>query len=121
MLAFAMAGHGDLIKLTLDKGNINLAAYATKDKQGHLWITVVNKDLSQDADCEVVVPEGNKTAVAFRLQAPSIDSKDHVTFAGAEVSKDGRWTSGQPEAVMVDQRSVRLQVPRASAVVLQIN
>ena len=34
MLAFAMAGNGDLLKLTLDKGDINLSAYATKDRTG---------------------------------------------------------------------------------------
>ena len=69
MLAFAMAGNGELVKLTLDPGNINLTAYADKDQQGQLWITVVNKDCSRDADCEALLPKSFSTAAAFRLSA----------------------------------------------------
>jgi hypothetical protein len=58
MLAFAMAGKGHLLKLTLDKSDINLSAYATKDEQGGLWITVVNKDFHRDAAVEALIPEG---------------------------------------------------------------
>lgn len=50
MLAFAMAGKGGLLKLALDKGEINLTAYATKGDQGLLWGTGVNKDLSPMPD-----------------------------------------------------------------------
>ena len=121
MLAFAMAGNGDLLKLTLDKGDINLSAYATKDKRGYLWITVVNKDLSQDADLEAVLPEGYATAATFRLEAPSVNSKDQVTCAGAEVSADGKWTAGLPKQVTVSEGAARLQVPHASAVLLRLS
>lgn len=120
MLAFAMAGNGALLKLTLEKGDINLSAYATQDKQGYLWITVVNKDLSQDADLEAVLPEGYSTAAAFRLKAPSVTSQDQVTFAQSEVSADGKWTAGLPEHVTVNGGAARLQVPHASAVVVRL-
>jgi hypothetical protein len=120
MLAFAMAGNNDLLKLTLEKGDINLSAYATKEKQGYLWITVVNKDLSQDADLEAVLPEGYATAAAFRLKAPSVNSKDRVTFAGTEVSADGKWTAGLPEQVTVNEGAAHLQVPHASAVLVRL-
>jgi len=76
MLAFAMAGHGELLKLTLDKGNINLSAYATKDQCGHLRLTVVNKDLAQDAGVEISLPAGYARAAVFRLTAPSVNSQD---------------------------------------------
>lgn len=119
MLAFAMAGKGHLLKLTLDKSDINLSAYATKDEQGGLWITVVNKDFHRDAAVEALIPEGYVRAEAFRLQAPSLESKDQVTFAGQEVAVDGQWTPNSPDKVNVEGGFVRLAVPHASAVVLR--
>jgi hypothetical protein len=55
MLAFAMSGKGELMKLTLDKTDINLSAYATRDEQGFLWVTVVNKDFARDAMVEAAL------------------------------------------------------------------
>jgi len=120
MLAFVMAGKGDLLKLDLDKGAINLAAYATKPGRGLLWITVVNKDLSRDAELEAILPKGYHTATAFRLGAPSVQSKDRVTFAGAEVAADGTWSSGPAERVLMKEGVARLPVPHASAVLVRL-
>jgi hypothetical protein len=120
MLAFAMAAQGDLLKLTLRTSALNLSAYATRTPQGSLWVTVINKDLSRDAAVQVTLPDGYATAEAFRLSGPSLQSKDHVTFAGAEVAADGTWTAGPAEPLAVTAGAARLPVPHASAVVLHL-
>ena len=120
MLAFALAGKGGLLKLALDKGEINLTAYATKGDQGLHWVTVINQDLSRDARLEVALPGGYSSPEAFWLSAPSAESKDQVTFAGAEVSADGKWTPGAAGPVSVKGRVAGLTVPHASAVVLRL-
>jgi hypothetical protein len=121
MLAFAMAGKREMLKVTLEKTGINLSAYATRDNEGHLWITVVNKDFARNATVEAALTAGYSSAEAFRLGAPSVDSKDYVTLAGAEVSADGTWTPGPPEKVIVENQTARFTVPHASAVLLRIN
>ena len=120
MLAFALAGKGELLKLALAKADINLSAYATRDRDGHLWITVINKNFARDAALETTLPEGYSSVAAVRLSAPSMESKDHVTLAGAEVSADGTWTPEPPEKVKVTDGTVHLLVPHASAVLLQL-
>jgi hypothetical protein len=120
MLAFALAGKGDLLKLKLNKGEINLSAYATKDEHGAIWITVVNKDISQAADLEIVLPAGQADVSAFWLKAPTVESQGQVTLAGTEVSADGKWSPGPPATVPVNEGSARLQMSSASAVLLQL-
>jgi hypothetical protein len=120
MLAFAMAGKGELLRLTLDQTDLNLTAYATKADDDTLWITIVNKDFSRDAKVEVALPDGYSSAGAFRLSAPSVESKDHVTLAGAEVSSDGNWTPQPPEYLVTKDNLARLPLPHASAVLLQL-
>jgi beta-glucosidase len=105
----------------VDKTDINLSAYATSDHEGSLWITVVNKDFGRDAMVETTWPEGYANADAFRLSAPSVESKDHVTLAGAEVASNGQWTSGPPEKVVARDGVARWLAPHASAVLLQLH
>lgn len=120
MLAFALARGGDLLKLSLQKGDMNLSAYANKDELGRLWITVVNQDLSRDAELTVAVPVGYMRPEAFRLEAPSVTSTNRVSLAGTEVSVEGQWTPGLPENMPVKQGVVELLAPHASALLLRL-
>jgi hypothetical protein len=119
MLAFATAGKGDLVKLTLDKPDINLTAYATKDDRRSTWITIINKDLSRDATVEIAAPAGSTTAEIYRLIAPSAQSKDQVTFAGAAVSADGTWAPSELEKIEITNHTASLPVARATAAVVR--
>jgi len=120
MLAFALAGHGELLGLTLGSTNLNLSAYATRDDHGFLWLTVVNKEFSGAVRLEVKVPERYGRAEAFRLTAPSVESKEAVTFAGAEVAQDGTWTPAAAEKCVVKKGIVSVELPSGSAVVLRL-
>jgi len=115
MLAFATAGKGRMVQLTLEENEINLAAYATKDEQGLLWLTVVNKDFARDAAVQGVLPSGYSKAEVFRLLAPSMQSNDQVTFAGTQVSADGKWAPGPAEQLTINGGAAHLVVPHASA------
>jgi hypothetical protein len=120
MLAFALAGKGELLKVNLDKTDVNVSAYATKNDNGQLWLIVINKDLSRALTAEITLPKGHSRVTAFWLKAPSAESKDHVTLAGSEVSANGQWTAGSPEPVETQDGLVNLPVPMASAVLLQL-
>jgi hypothetical protein len=120
MLAFALAGKGDLLHAILEKdGAIHLTAYATRD-DGKIWLIVVNKDLACDANISLALPEGSAKSEAFRLEAPSVDSTNQVTLAGTKVSSDGAWTPGSPEKVSVEGHFVHFSVPHASALLLRL-
>ena len=79
----------------------------------------MNKDLSRDADLQVTLPISRKTAAVFRLSAPNVESKTGMTFASAEASADGKWLSGPPEKVSVENGSLHLLIPHASAVLVK--
>jgi len=120
MLAFAQAGHGDLLRLALEKSDLNLTAYATRAEPGVIWLTVVNKDLTRDAAVSVTLPVGFASAGALRLTAPSVTSTNQVSLCGAEVSATGEWTPGPAEPVSVPAGVAEIQVSHASAVLLRL-
>lgn len=119
MLAFAMAGRGEMLKTSAEKEDVNLAAYATRDGDGAVFVTVINKDLTRDATVECTLPSGFGRVDGFRLRAPAVDSKSDVTFAGAAAGEDGGWSAGSGESIAVAEGVARLTVPHASAVVLK--
>jgi hypothetical protein len=120
MLAFALVGKGEMVKLDLQKPAVDLSAFATRDPDGVLWITMVNKDSAHDAKVEMMRPEGYSCASVLRLIAPSLASKDQVTLGGAEVSYGGTWTPGPAETIDAANKTVQLLVPHASAALLQL-
>lgn len=119
MLAFAMAGHGRMLKTNIEKNDINLTAYCTKDVHGTIYLTVINKELAQDAAADCPLPDKYKSMRVFRLRAPSIDASTDITFCSAPVTETGAWTPGPVEATAVTMRVTRVEVPHASAVVLE--
>jgi hypothetical protein len=118
MLAFSLAGRGQMLRLTVPQTGIHLSAYATKIARGDIWVTVINQDLATVANLEITLPEDCSTASACRLSAPSVESKSNVTLAGKEVSADGTWTPGITEPVPVKAGVADLQLPPASAVLV---
>ncbi len=120
MLAFSIAAKGELLKLTLQKNGVNLSAYATRNDEKIIWITVVNKDSFRDATVEAALPDGYSSVGDYRLSAASMESNDRVTLAGAEVSADGTWNPGPLEKVITRNQTARVLVPHASAVLLQL-
>lgn len=121
MLAFAMAGHGELLKTTLDRGEVNLVAYATREESGELILIVINKDLVRDVTIQCRLPKGTKPEGAYRLRGPSVEAKSDVTFAGTAVTGRGDWKAGEAEAVHVIASAAQIAVPHASAVTLKFD
>jgi hypothetical protein len=120
MLAFALAGKGQLLKPSLDKSDINLSTYATRDNDGVLWVVALNKDFTHDVVAEVSLPKAYSKAAVYRLAAPSMESTNHVTLAGAEVSNDGMWSPNSSEHLSAIEGAARVSLPHASAVLLRL-
>ncbi len=120
MLAFTTAAKGDLFKLTASDSGINLTSYGTKEKSGALWVTLINKDLSRNAEIQIALPDGYTKATALRLSAPTVESKDRVTLGGAAVSKDGKWVPTDREPIAADDGTVTVSVPKTSAILIRI-
>ena len=119
VLAFAMAGHGRLTKTTLSKSDINCTAYSTQSNDSS-WVIVINKDFAKDAQVDLEVAGKSGAAKLYRLMAPSIESKDHVTLSGSSVADDGTWTPSDPEVIPISQGHVQFPLAHASAVLIEL-
>ena len=119
MLAFAMAGRGQLLKTQIDAPKTNLAAYSTRDPHGIIFLAIINKDLAADVTAECASPSGNGDAELYWLGAPASDAKSGVTFAASTVADDGSWSAGKSENSRQFSGNVTLTVPHASALIVR--
>ena len=119
MLSFAMAGHGYLTKTAMSKSDVNCTAYSTQSSDS-IWVTVIDKDFTKDAQVELELPSQSGAVKIYRLIAPSIEAKDHVTLAGSSVADDGTWTPGEPEVVPISQGHIQFAVAHASAILIKL-
>lgn len=119
MIAFAMTGHGHLIKPTVKHADINLTAYATNDATAY-WLIAINKDFTKDARIEVSVPADVHSADVYRLEGPSINATSGVKLGRAAVSDEGTWQGAPAEHIEISNGAARLLVPHTSAALLQL-
>lgn len=92
LLMFAQAGPGRLVsaKLSGTEDAPLLTAYALRGDDGHLRVALFNKNADKDVEVKVSGSAG-LGATAMRLEAPRLDDRTDVTFAGSVVGVDGRW------------------------------
>ena len=119
MLAFAQAGHGQLLAVDCDAANINLTAYAVVPDREQLSLTIINKDTSQDADVHLAIRERFTRAVVLRLVGPSLQATDGITLAGAAVTAGGVWKPERLERLENKSGRYEIRIPAASAAILK--
>jgi hypothetical protein len=119
MLAFSLASRGDRIQLNLDNAGLNITAYAVRSDGGDIWLTLVNKEATRDAQVHAACP-GIAKASALRLTAPSISSQAGVLLGGSAVDNSGKWVPGRSEPVRVAGGEIEINVPGASAALVRL-
>ncbi len=117
MLAFAQASRGRLMEVACDAAHVNLSAYAVIDERKRVFVTVINKDSSVDANVSIRGLQAASGSV-MRLTAPSLESKDGVMLGGSTVSADGSWKRRIEEQVRMESGECRVTVPALSAAVV---
>ncbi len=115
MLAYASATRGwtELFPVDVPASSPGLTAYALGNVGTVHSIVLVNRGDS-DARVSLAALGLNRRLDAKRLRAPYGSSTSGVTFAGAAVNADGKWSPGTTEQI----NGPNVIVPKLSAVVL---
>jgi hypothetical protein len=121
MLAFSLAGKGQLVTTEIDADSPEIKAYATQPGRGALAVTLINKSAGAPL---ITVNLGEHTkakqASLIRLSGPAIDSKTGIKLGGAEVTSDGTWKAVSTEVLRVKSGQLAITLPPFSAAVVQV-
>jgi hypothetical protein len=116
LLANQFAGD-EMLNVQVDTQGVNATAYAARHNRG-FKAAIFNKDESRAIDLSVHVPRKVRTATAWRMQAPALDSTEGVTLAGAEIEPHAQWSPKIVEPIATQHGIPRIKVPIGSAALL---
>ena len=124
MLFFSKASLGKLLTVgSLAGGAINFSSYAVQQPDGTLQVTLINKDLSNEASVSLAAANGTtqlKSASVLRLQGPSPDALTGTLFGGSAVKADGTWSASAKESLVMAGNTTTVKVPACSAVLVTL-
>jgi uncharacterized protein (TIGR03437 family) len=118
LLMFRAAARGRIVPLTVSANGVNLTAYGALDNDGTLRVTVINKDMTQNAAVTITPGGSYTTALAMTLTAPAPASTTGVTLGGESVQADGSWLPAQLETAALSHGTFSATVPSASALLV---
>jgi hypothetical protein len=118
LLMFRAAARGRLVPVNVSANGVNLTAYGALDSDRVLRVTVINKDMTNNATVSIKPGKGYSTASAMRLAAPAADSTTGITLGGASVQANGVWSATQLENLSASGGTFAITVPAVSAVLI---
>ena len=121
MLAFALAGKGQLVTTEIDTNSPEIKAYATQPGRGALAVTLINKGATAPV-ISVNIGEHTKAKQAslIRLSGPTVDAKTGIKLGGAEVTPEGTWKAASTEVLRVKSGQLAITLPPYSAAVVHL-
>jgi hypothetical protein len=120
MLLFSEFSGKTMIPVALSKGRSNVTAYAAGGDESSLQVAVINKETSTAVNVGLSFGGRDVRGSQLDLRAPSVDSKDGVTFGGSAVMADGAWNPSQRTEVKTSGGELRVNLPAASATLLKL-
>jgi hypothetical protein len=123
MLAFSLAGRGDLLAVETDVRTSEMKAYATRSKEGGLVFTLINKgEIASVLHLDTRMDTGSQSrdASVIRLSGPAVDAKTGIMLGGAEVTSRGTWKATNAQVLPVREGQLMLPMPAASAAIVSI-
>ena len=121
MLAFSIAGKGQLLPVEVDAGSPLVRAYATQLDQELRFVTLMNKgEQSVVANLDLGPSMRDRQAAVMRLAAPDMHATSGITLGGSEISPAGIWHPNAPERIKARNGKLRVTLPATSAAIAEI-
>jgi hypothetical protein len=127
ILLFTLAGAGTLYQTQVSAASLNVTAYAVKTSLGGVNVVIVNKDLTQNLQVAVSLPQSVSAATLLAMTqlssgatAPALSATSGVMIQGATVNVDGTFSPDSAYTVQPSGTQLTCYVPALSAVLVQV-
>ena len=117
MLAFSLAGSGELLRTEVSPNSTEIKTYATRSHAGSLLLTLINKSAA-GAVLHLDTKSSSRQATMIRLEGPAVDAKTQITLGGAEITAAGPWKAANKEVLSVKNGQLAIPLAATSAVIL---
>lgn len=121
MLAFAPTAGGELLAADYDAAGLNITAYAVRNNDGKLVVTIINKDQNRSVLAHIDTGKRLSRSTAMRLSGPSPESLTGTTLGGSSLNVSGMWHAAKTESIHLTNAEPGILVSAASAAIVTWN
>jgi hypothetical protein len=128
IVLFTLAGQGTLCATQVSAASLNVTAYAVKSSSGGLNIVVVNKDLTQNLQLTLTLPQNASSATLLAMTqlstgaaSPDLLATSGVTIQGASIDLDGSFSPGSGYTLQPSGSQLTCYVPALSVALIQVS
>ena len=129
LLAFTQGAHGQSLGVTVQAtNNFNFNAYAYQDKDGSVYVTLINKsygDKAQAAAVSLQLPHATASGTWQRMDLAQKDqdvaARTDVMLGGAAIDPQGNWAGQWEKLESGNSSDPTVQVASASATILHFS
>jgi hypothetical protein len=130
MKLFNLGNNGRIIPVEVTKASDkqNVAAYATQNSNGDIFLTLINKQYQENREEKISIrfdrkiKGSNIKSMALVAEDNDISKIAKVSLGGSEIEDDGKWEGkwGDLNAAFIDKSTLSITIPTASAILIQI-
>ena len=128
-LAFGQGAHGQSLPIKLKvEPNYDFDAYAYRDQDGTIYVTMINKTYgnhAQNASVSIILPIQTKTGRCQRMDLKQKESdpsaKSDIALGGSSIDSQGCWEGRWTDVFNAGPDKLMLDVRPASATILRIS
>ena len=121
MMAFKIATQGVFVTNSFNVGSsINCKAYTVLGDDGKYYITLINKDTTNEAYVKVTGLPIVRSTQIIRLSGGGDPTATAVTLGNTTANSQGIWTNASTETAGYDVTSYQIKVPKASIAILVV-
>jgi hypothetical protein len=117
MLAFSLAGRGELLRTEVSPKTTEIKTYATGSNGGSLLLTLINKGAT-GAVLHLDTKSSSRQASVIRLEGPAVNARTQATLGGAEITAGGTWKASKNEMLSLDSGQLAIPLAATSAAIL---
>ena len=128
-LAFEQGAHGQSLSVKLKTASdFNFNAYAYRDENGTIFVTVINKsygDHARSASVSISLPQETKTGrwqrVDLKQKENDPAAKSDIAFGESPIDPQGRWLGRWTDISPTPSRKLAFEIGPASATILRFS
>jgi hypothetical protein len=124
--AFNLGSHGKFLPVKISNPDgLNLSAYAVRDDDKNVYLTIINREHGATARDARIVPDklnfGKVEMILLTVPNGDVATTTGETLGGAEIKSDGSWSGTWTTLPTSNLGLFAVKVPAASAVVLKLH
>jgi hypothetical protein len=123
--AFSLGCNGNIFPVNINApANANITAYAVKNANGEVFLTIINKEIDTPAQSIIInQPQGESfnecKSIALSVKDANVAATEGFTLGGVSIKTDASW-DGKWTTLPIENNTINFSIAPTSVIILHL-